>query len=711
MILRNALYRDVDSGKTLRVLDVLLEKKCPSVILISVEEETSMPYRRDYEDVLEEIRCGSLQMIENSVADLPSMNLSAKQAEARDKAWKAIGTFVQDVPNCYNKKQRNQFIKYKVTELGVSKMRIYRWLHSYWAGGMTIDALIPRYDKRGSGGENVTCEGRRAGRKPQYPRDNIGMFIGETEQEQIRSVVDRFYNKNTKYSYAGCYKVLLEEYYTDEAGKLLSSYPTYAQFHYHAIKYLNLETRVGEKKYAQNFRGLSGRGASIITGPGMLAQMDSTILDVSLVLPHDESKVIGRPTLYLLVDVFSHLIMAYHLTMEHPSFECVKKLLYNCATDKVQFALKHNVDIKREYWPCACIPRKILTDNGECRGKTATSIPLNVGIELLNTSSYRPDMKGLVERTFGLINSRIRQWVPGAVQPNAAERGVPDYRMNSCLTLAEVHKILINCIVAENRRTLGDYPEDADDLRGSGIRPQPAEIWKWGLVNRGNVDMSRSPEELRFLLLPQAEARVTEKGIRFKGVYYTCQTAIKDNWFSIARQKGIWPVTITYDPNCLDTIYVHKTESKTLEECERNECDKNKFLGYSEVEIDEANNQFRALSMAAKEDSLQSQVNAQRNIRAIANEAEKRNGKARKEVVNIRDNRKKAQAIEREAESENRESIAGLLDVNQQDIARTVLTRLPINEDKSLTMVQNETRPQNGKKRYVELWGSPDDEI
>lgn len=711
MIQRNALYRDVDSGDTVRVLDVLLEKKSPSVVLISVKEETSMPYGRDYEDVLEEIKSGSLQMIENSGADLPAMNLSAKQVEARDKAWKAIGTFVCDTPDCYNKKQRNQFIKYKVKELGVSKMRIYRWLHSYWAGGMTIDALIPRYDKRGSGGENVTCEGRRAGRKPQYPRENIGMFIGDTEQKQIRSVVDRFYNKNTKYSYAGCYKVLLEEYYTDEAGKLSSAYPTYAQFHYHAIKYLNLEARVGEKKYAQNFRALPGRGASIIIGPGSLAQMDSTILDVSLVLPHDESKVIGRPTLYLLVDVFSHLIMAYHLTMEHASFECVKKLLYNCATDKVSFALEHDVNIDREDWPCACIPRKILTDNGECRGKTATSIPFNVGIELLNASPYRPDMKGLVERTFGLINSAIRQWVPGAVQPNASERGVPDYRMKSCLTLSEIHKILINCIVAENRRTLGDYPADADDLRYSGIKPQPVEIWEWGLLNRGNVDMSRSPEELRFQLLPQAEARVTERGIRFKGVYYTCQTAVKDNWFSIARQKGTWAVKITYDPNCLDTIYVHKTESKSLEECERNECDKNKFLGYSEIEIDEANNQFRALSTAAKEDSLQSQVNAQRNIRAVANEAEKRNGKEKKAVVNIRDNRKRAQAIERKAESEKRESIAGLTGVNQQDIARTIPTQPPVNEDKGLTIVENEARPRTGKKRYVELWGSPDDEI
>lgn len=126
----------------------------------------------------------------------------------------------------------------------------------------------------------------------------------EEAYETFVDVVDKYYNAHTKYNYRGCYQELLNRFYRNEDGSYAPAYPTYEQFYYHARKIVDPESRIGKKKYAQNYRGLPGRGANALIGPGSLAQMDSTILDCTLVLPGPGRKVIGRPTLYIMVDVY-----------------------------------------------------------------------------------------------------------------------------------------------------------------------------------------------------------------------------------------------------------------------------------------------------------------------------------------------------------------------------------------------------------------------
>ena len=65
------------------------------------------------------------------------------------------------------------------------------------------------------------------------------------------------------------------------------------------------------------------------------------------------------------------------------------------------------------------------------------------------------------------------------------------------------------------------------------------------------------PEELvQYSLMPKDKAMVTELGIRFKGAYYTCQAAMDDRWFDKARQDGRWELEASYDPRCLDAVYL-----------------------------------------------------------------------------------------------------------------------------------------------------------
>jgi hypothetical protein len=51
-------------------------------------------------------------------------------------------------------------------------------------------------------------------------------------------------------------------------------------------------------------------------------------------------------------------------------------------------------------------------------------------------------------------------------------------------------------------------------------------------------------------------------GIYFDGCFYSCAEAVEQRWFDKARQNGRQRVSISYDPRCLDDIYLHAPDSE-----------------------------------------------------------------------------------------------------------------------------------------------------
>ena len=47
----------------------------------------------------------------------------------------------------------------------------------------------------------------------------------------------------------------------------------------------------------------------------------------------------------------------------------------------------------------------------------------NCNIKIENTSAYRGDLKGIVERKFHTISGKVKQKAPGAIQKEYRERG------------------------------------------------------------------------------------------------------------------------------------------------------------------------------------------------------------------------------------------------------------------------------------------------
>lgn len=99
------------------------------------------------------------------------------------------------------------------------------------------------------------------------------------------------------------------------------------------------------------------------------------------------------------------------------------------------------------------------------------------------------------------------------------------------------------------------------------VDPIPAELWRWGIRNRSGALRRMPIDTVRLNLLPRADASVTREGIKFRGLLYGCDLAMREGWFVRARSEHRWRETIAYDPRLMDTVYLDRKDG-TVELCD-----------------------------------------------------------------------------------------------------------------------------------------------
>jgi hypothetical protein len=72
---------------------------------------------------------------------------------------------------------------------------------------------------------------------------------------------------------------------------------------------------------------------------------------------------------------------------------------------------------------------------------------------------------------------------------------------------------------------------------GIGVSGTAADAWQGGLK-----------KEVAYSLLPNDSARITDRSIKYKSLYYTCPPFIRENMGSDARINSTWKVQIKHDP-------------------------------------------------------------------------------------------------------------------------------------------------------------------
>lgn len=577
-------YIMIASETDKEVVRVLYLANGCELILISLTHKDSLPFIYSYGDFLSGIESGSIIL----TADYPpafKINPSEKQVQAAEKIWSIIGDFVSDEPRCYEKKILSRYIGTISKQEGVPRSQIHRYLCRYWAGGKTIHALYPNYNKRGGAGkarENT----EKLGRPRIHPSAAQRVIIGEKDEAYIAQAVKRHYNKHTKQTLQFAYKKMLEEHYTDpETGLLFEAFPTESQFRYHAKKYIDLEDRYGHVVYTKDMRGTTGSSRQEAAGPGDVYQIDATIGDIYLVSKYNRQDVVGRPILYCIIDVFSRMIVGFSAFLEYASWDTAREALLQAFSPKVDYCKQYGITINEWDWPCSGIPRALVVDNGEMISKASNSIISGLGLTIKNAPAFRPDLKGIVESQFRLLNIDAKQSLPGAVLPDFGTRTGKDYRLDAKLTLDEFNKILILYVLEHNRRQMTKHPQESSDILGAHVPAIPIELWRWGIENRSGALPTMPREQLELALSQRDQATVTRHGIQFHGIYYSCATAQSEHWFSQARISKSWKISIAYHSRDMGKIYWIKPRGE-YEECLRTPDSAAQFEDISFEELD-----------------------------------------------------------------------------------------------------------------------------
>lgn len=546
------------------------------IVVISINDPKTLPIVRTLDEIESAfIQETAFRRTVDPYAGLAASNpdLPSKHLEIRDSSWEKIRRLVVQEPEIYDGKYRKRLILNDPVASKASLDLVYEYLRRYWKRGMTKNVLLPDYRKCGAPGvERSIKEGVKRGRKSKLVMINpelVGVNVDEDIKRIFNIAFKRYFNKSDKNPLRRAYNLMINNHFSlgfRIQGEIqipitpsVDKAPTFGQFYYWYNRQKDLVhsivSRMGHRAYELRHRPLLGDSTQMASGPGTIFQIDATIADIYLVSASNRASIIGRPVIYFCIDVFSRMCVGLYVGLEGPSWLTGMMALANSTTDKVSFCAEYGIKITGEDWPCSFLPEQITADRGEFIGISSDNLVDSLNISFTNCPPFRGDLKAIVERSFRRANDTSIKWLPGAVRKR--EHGEHDYRLDATLTVQEFTKILILMTIEYNLFHRVDKYPLGRDMMSDGVEPIPIELWNWGIVNRNGHLREKDPAIIKMSLLPQAKATVTFKGIRFQGMFYSCERAIREQWFVKARSQGTWDLKASFDPRKLEIIHLH----------------------------------------------------------------------------------------------------------------------------------------------------------
>ncbi len=628
----NQLVTFVEDNHIERVLWVKIEQS--GYILIDIASIRALPLYRSHAELESLTDIGQLAFDAEDPFPLPIGEdaITPLHRAMRDKNWERIAPLLAQQPAILDPDRRGKIVAALMKERGYSHVALYRLLRRYWQRGMTRNALLPDYAKCGGRGKDKAVSYKPRGRRPKNP-ELVSVNVGSEMRKVFRTSITRTYACQPVFDLAESYHSMLREHFTDsvinpDSGRqelvVRAGAPSYRQFRYWYEKdndiFATKRRRHASRVYDKDMRGLLGTSTGEVDC-GARYQIDATIADIYLVSRYYRDRIVGRPVVYVIIDVFSHMITGIHVGFEGPSWVGAMEALGNAVLDKVDYCRRFGVNILPEEWPSVGMPERLLGDRGELAGRMVNTLINSFRVTVENTAPYRADWKGLVEQQFRLLPARFKAYTPGYIQEDYQQRGGNDYRLDAVLDIDQFTRILIFCVLAyNNNHVLKDYPL-APEMIHDGVKPVPTDMWDWGIVRRSGRLRTYPTDQVRLSLLPSDEAKVTVHGIRFYGCFYSCQLAMDDYWFDKARQRGTWNVKISYDPRCMDNLWLHvQSEQSRFIACsltDRSRDHQDKSLW----EIDQLRQEARKLIAAGRPRETRGRVTLIDQVQSVVREA------------------------------------------------------------------------------------------
>lgn len=536
-------------------------------VTYNLGSKNSLPVITKYSDLESLLNSNEISIIPNPFYKfIDEGKITDKNKQIRDDRWKLIHSLVLNEPDIYMRSKRNKLIKNLISEKGLRHHKdIYKYLRLYWKNGKTINSLLPNYSYSGGKGKDKSSGTLKRGRSS----DDIGINITPEIKKIIEISFDKFYNK-TSLSYKQAHQKMLENYfnegyYTNDQGILTplikQDIPSPRQFIYwgkkaYSTKDISIK-REGIRNYSLNHRAIIGESTSEAYSPGRQFQVDATIADIYLVSRINPEWIIGRPVVYMVIDVFSRLIVGFYVGLEGPSWLGGMMAIYNTTRNKVDLCNEYDISIGPNIWTCNHLPENLIADRGEFESNKTTNLKANLGVNIKILPPYRADWKGIVEQNFKKFNNKTIHWLKGSIKKEYRIRGEEDYRLGAMLNLYEFTQIIIYSILYFNSSYMNYYERDAQMIRDN-VPPIPNELWKWGIKNRSGSLKTYSDEIIKLNLMPSSQCSLTESGLVFQNRKYNSKEFIDSGIYEHIRKYGSINKTISYDPRDPNCVYINE---------------------------------------------------------------------------------------------------------------------------------------------------------
>lgn len=553
-----------------RVLETIdLDK----VILIKVKKnKTSQPFEFNYPEWIELLSSGRLVKVADPFRDLPSIPPKLPlAAENRLKQLSDITLTLSSIPHFLtNKKAVNAKIKQIAASLDVTEKTVKVWVSEWLQAGRNIVAVVRKFINKERRATTSSTSGNKRGAKPHLKAADTEVPSHEVET-QISKAYDIYILKQRMTWKDAFHEMLLSTYklppeaISDGVDGLLLNpvlaknyrVPTWRQFRYRCRILKNAKAESDPELP----RGSRGKANAHVPGPGFY-EIDATHFQIQLVSRITKNLLVGRPTVYLIVETYDSAITGYAVSLENPSWAIAALALHNCFSDKSQVFKRLGLPYSSSDWPCHHLPTLLRADRAELISNMGQKFPQS-GIRVEITPSMTPVAKGTVEgKNAELKNNRSSRFdLPGRFSKKRERRG-PDGKKTAALDIFEFERILVEIIMDLNNSAV-DPKKIPPDALGEGARVATRiGLHNWALTHRAGFTRNMGPNFAYEYLMTNGSGRISPLGILFQGETYYCDHLLNSGLLSASINQSI-KIKVSYNPLLGSEIYFYDESIKS----------------------------------------------------------------------------------------------------------------------------------------------------
>lgn len=666
MIPKNALLQDLDTRVVYRVLDEVPSpdtNDSTAVLLVLIKLNTdNLDLRLEGKAKVAERLADGLWIAKEEVRIPINMDaLSKGEARAVQRRRFVMQHLLPHGRNLFNPQVRGELAR-ELEKAGLaSRPFFYRTLRLWWQGGGGDRSLVTEFPNCGRKGERRVKD--VAGKKPGRPRTvhpGVGISITTLHLKNMRLAWSKAPVGKNGRGLRSAYNWMLGARYFEDVryvpvktrkrtsetdvhmfgneGTTLGNelklevknydrVPTFEQFRYHwekefsyAIRKLN---RLERRRFERAFKPLLSGTLKEFRGPGTRYYIDATVVDVYAVSRLNPNRIVGRPTLYIVIDGFTRMIVGLYVGLEPPCWAGAMLALWNCSLDKVQYCAHYGIDIQPDEWPTGFMPLHLMADRGEMTSNMSEKLSMAFGLDVENSRAFAGEAKGVVERVFNTLQTKFGPFMPGYVDKEFSGRDASPAELRAAMDIHEITRSIVFEVLHANIRVVRGY-EGWPEVVTDGTPFVPVELWHWGVENLRSDFRQFDPAYLTQNLWPTTTMKFNRNALQFfRGLYFMGTKLGEEPWFAESFAKRI-EVQALFNPSDISNAILIPPNQRSGQIDIALTRRSAKFAGFSFSEIVAHSKKANQRNAQAYWENLPRQVEFEAQIHADVKKAKKR---------------------------------------------------------------------------------------